>query len=163
MTRLLAKTFAACGLVACGGKGVPFPSGNLGRAKATLGSIYKRYGVGGSCLLRENHPFDAECQAGYVLSGDRACPNACSYLWPFSGTLPAVTAMLGADSSYRSVLEGRALPGLAEYLDTTRMPAACAAYVEAASERFYDAGRNGRNVRPHGHPETQTKPITKTT
>lgn len=100
MKRLLAITFAACG-----GKGVPFPSGNLGRAKATL----------------------------------------------------------GADSSYRSVLEGRALPGLVEYLDTTRMPAACAAYVEAASERFYDAGLNGRNVRPHGHPETQTKPITKTT
>lgn len=163
MKRLLAITFAASRLVACGGKGVPFPSGNPGRAKATLDSIYKRCGVGGSCLLRENHPFDAECQAGYVLSGDRACPNACSCLWPFSGTLSAVTAMPGADSSYRSVQEGRVLPRLAEYLDTTRMSAACAAYVEAAPERFCDAGRNGRNVRPHGHPETQTKPITKTT
>lgn len=99
MKRLLAITFAACGLVACGGKGVPFPSGNPERAKATLYSIYERYGVGGSCLLRENHPFDAEC----------------------------------------------------------------AAYVEAAPERFCDAGRNGRNVRPHGHSETQIKPITKTT
>ncbi|WP_295962010.1 hypothetical protein [uncultured Alistipes sp.] len=163
MKRLFAITFAASRLVACVGKGVPFPSGNPGRAKATLDSIYKRCGVGGSCLLRENHPFDAECQAGYVLSGDRACPNACSCLWPFSGILSAVTAMPGADASYRSVLEGRVLPRLAEYLDTTRMPAACAAYVEAAPERFCDAGRNGRNVRPHGHPETQTKPITKTT
>lgn len=95
MKRLLAITFAASRLVACGGKGVPFPSGNPGRAKATLYSIYKRCGVGGSCLLRENHPFDAECLAGYVLSGDRACPNACSCLWPFSGTLSAVTAMPG--------------------------------------------------------------------
>ena len=138
MKKLLAITFAACGLVACGGKDVPLPSGNLGRAKATLDSIYKWYGVGGSCLLRENYPFAAGYQAGCRLSGDRACPNAYSYLWPFSGTLSAVTAMLAADSSYRSVLEKRVLPGLAEYLDTTRMPAAYAAYVEAAPDRFYD-------------------------
>ncbi len=33
-----------------------------------------------------------------------------------------MNAILEADASYRSVLDGRVLPGLAEYLDTTRMP-----------------------------------------
>ena len=33
---------------------------------------------------------------------------------------------------------GRILPGLARYLDTTRMPVAYAAYVDAGSDRFYD-------------------------
>ena len=41
---------------------------------------------------------------------------------------------------YRSVLDGRVLPGLAQYLDTTRMPAAYASYINTApaSDRFYD-------------------------
>lgn len=39
-------------------------AGNLGRAKATLDSIYKWYGVDGSFLLRENYPFDADYKAG---------------------------------------------------------------------------------------------------
>ena len=91
----------------------------------------------GSFLLRENHPFDADYKAGYLAEG-QAAPNPYSYLWPFSGTLSAATAILGADPSYRSVIDGRILPGLARYLDTMRMPVAYAAYVDAGSDRFYD-------------------------
>ena len=92
------------------------------------------------CLLRENYPFNADYKAGYLASEDQARPNPYSYLWPFSGTLSAVNTILEEDASYRSVLDGRVLPGLAEYLDTTRMPAAYASYINTApaSDRFYD-------------------------
>ena len=36
------------------------------------------------------------------------------------------------------MIDGPILPGLARYLDTTRMPVAYAAYVDAGSDRFYD-------------------------
>ena len=136
MKRFLAITLLTCSFAACGRCGATAP-GKLGRAKATLDSIYKWYGVDGSFLLRENHPFDADYKAGYLAEG-QAAPNPYSYLWPFSGTLSAATAILGADPSYRSVIDGRILPGLARYLDTTRMPVAYAAYVDAGSDRFYD-------------------------
>ncbi len=136
MKRFLAITLLTCSLAACGRCGATAP-GNLGRAKATLDSIYKWYGVDGSFLLRENYPFDADYKAGYLAEGQAAL-NPYSYLWPFSGTLSAATAILGADPSYRSVIDGRILPGLARYLDTTRMPVAYAAYVDAGSDRFYD-------------------------
>lgn len=136
MKRFLAITLLTCSFAACGRCGTTAP-GNLGRAKATLDSIYKWYGVDGSFLLRENYPFDADYKAGYLAEG-QAAPNPYSYLWPFSGTLSAATAILGTDPSYRSVIDGRILPGLARYLDTTRMPVAYAAYVDAGSDRFYD-------------------------
>lgn len=136
MKRFLAITLLTCSLAACGRCGATAP-GNLGRAKATLDSIYKWYGVDGSFLLRENYPFDADYKAGYLAEGQAAL-NPYSYLWPFSGTLSAATAILGADPSYRSVIDGRILPGLARYLDTTRMPVAYAAYVDAGADRFYD-------------------------
>ena len=136
MKRFLAITLLTCSFAACGRCGTTAP-GNLGRAKATLDSIYKWYGVDGSFLLRENYPFDADYTAGYLAEG-QAAPNPYSYLWPFSGTLSAATAILGTDPSYRSVIDGRILPGLARYLDTTRMPVAYAAYVDAGSDRFYD-------------------------
>ena len=136
MKRFLAITLLTCSFAACGRCGATAP-GHLGRAKATLDSIYKWYGVDGSFLLRENHPFDADYKAGYLAEG-QAAPNPYSYLWPFSGTLSAATAILGADPSYRSVIDGCILPGLARYLDTTRMPVAYAAYVDAGADRFYD-------------------------
>ncbi|WP_295939296.1 glycoside hydrolase family 76 protein [uncultured Alistipes sp.] len=130
---------AACALVACSG-GNARRSRNLDRAKATLDSIYKYYGVAGSGLLRENYPFNADYKAGYLASEEQARPNPYSYLWPFSGTLSAVNAILEADASYRSVLDNRVLGGLAEYLDTAREPVAYASYINSApaSDRFYD-------------------------
>lgn len=113
---------------------------NLARAKATMDSIYANYGVEGSFLLRENHPFNDGYRAGYLASEDQARPNPYSYLWPFSGTLSAANVILEADPAYRSVVDGRVLPGLAEYLDTVRKPAAYSSYINTApeSDRFYD-------------------------
>lgn len=136
---LTAAAVAACAFAACD-RTSPSQARNLERAKATLDSVYASYGVADRCLLRENYPFNADYKAGYLASEDQARPNPYSYLWPFSGTLSAVNTILEEDASYRSVLDGRVLPGLAEYLDTTRMPAAYASYINTApaSDRFYD-------------------------
>lgn len=124
---LTAAAVAACAFAACD-RTSPSQARNLDRAKATLDSVYAYYGVADRCLLRENYPFNAGYKAGYLASEDQARPNPYSYLWPFSGTLSAVNTILEEDASYRSVLDNRVLPGLAEYLDTTRMPAAYASY-----------------------------------
>lgn len=141
MKKLLIMAFAASAFAACcNNGGVACDARNLDRAKATLDSIYAHYGVAENRLLRENYPFNVDYTASYLASADQARPNPYSYLWPFSGTLSAVNAILEADASYRSVLDGRVLLGLAEYLDTTRMPAAYASYINtaSASDRFYD-------------------------
>lgn len=131
---------AACLLTACNGTATQDAACELERAKATLDTIYARYGVPENCLLRENHPFNADYKAGYLASEDQARPNPYSYLWPFSGTLSAASAILESDPSYRTVVDERVLPGLAEYLDTVRMPAAYSSYIHSApaSDRFYD-------------------------
>lgn len=115
-------------------------SRNLDRAKATMNAIYACYGIEGSSLLRENHPYNDRYRAGYLASEEQAVPNPYSYLWPFSGTLSAANVILESDPAYRTTLEGRVLPGLAEYLDTTRMPVAYSSYINSApaSDRFYD-------------------------
>ena len=141
MKKLLIMAFAASAFAACcNNGGAACDARNLDRAKATLDSIYAHYGVVENRLLRENYPFNVDYTASYLASADQARPNPYSYLWPFSGTLSAVNTILEADASYRSVLDGRVLPGLAEYLDTTRMPAAYASYINTApaSDRFYD-------------------------
>lgn len=110
------------------------------RAKRTMEAVYAHYGVDGSPLLRENHPFNVQYRAGYLASEEQAQPNPYSYLWPFSGSLSAGSAILETDPAYRTVIDGRVLPGLAEYADTLRKPAAYASYVRTAapSDRFYD-------------------------
>lgn len=109
----------------------------LTRATQTLDSIYAHYSVEGTCLLRENCPPDA-----HVYNPDK---RQYSYLWPYAGTFSAVCALLDASGSdnveYTRLLEKRVLPGLQEYLDNRRQPAAYASYISSAtpaSNRFYD-------------------------
>jgi hypothetical protein len=122
MKKLLIMAFAASAFAACcNNGGAACDARNLDRAKATLDSIYAHYGVAENRLLRENYPFNVDYMASYLASADQARPNPYSYLWPFSGTLSAVNTILEADASYRSVLDGRVLPGLAEYLACPRL------------------------------------------
>ena len=65
---------AACLLTACNGTATQDAACELERAKATLDTIYARYGVPENCLLRENHPFNADYKAGYLASEDQARP-----------------------------------------------------------------------------------------
>ena len=104
-------------------------------------AIYSHYSVPGSCLLRENYPFDDGYRAGYLASEEQASrPNPYSYLWPFSGTLSAAAAIIELEPSYLDTLSGRVLPGLDEYYDAKREPHAYSSYINSApaSDRFYD-------------------------
>lgn len=111
------------------------------RAAETLDSVYARYSTDSTCLLRENYPFIETYEATYLASEPQS-QNAYSYLWPFSGTLSAISALYEAtgDSVYVEMWDNRALPGLENYYDTCRRPAAYASYINTASpsDRFYD-------------------------
>jgi uncharacterized protein YyaL (SSP411 family) len=115
---------------------------NLSRAEITLDSLYSHYAVTGSHLLRENYPFKDRYSATYLATAEESTANKYSYLWPYSGTLSAVSALIEATGSdkYKEILEKDVLPGLEEYFDTKRQPAGYASYINSApqSDRFYD-------------------------
>lgn len=128
---------------ACATKSVHEENTDRLRAQQTLDSLYKYYSVEGSNLLRETYPLDSAHTATYLASAEQAnIPNAYSYLWPYSGTFSAINVLIAAgDTVYnKKVLDNRVLPGLEEYLDTKRQPAAYASYINSApeSDRFYD-------------------------
>lgn len=128
-------------IAACTGSNDKGCNPGLEHAISTMEAIYSCYSSEGTCLLRENFPSDDGYKAGYLASEEQAArPNPYSYLWPFSGTLSAAAAIMGSDMSYSSVLEEKVLPGLEEYLDTLRHPAAYSSYITSASQsdRFYD-------------------------
>ncbi len=114
------------------------------RAKQTLDSLYSKYSVVNTSLLRENYPFDQKYSATYLADGGQsaAASNSFSYLWPYSGTFSAVNALFKAtkDTVYQSLLCSKVLPGLEEYLDSVRKPSAYSSYIHSAapSDRFYD-------------------------
>lgn len=113
----------------------------LDRAKQTLDSLYANYSVEEKLLLRENYPFDEDYMATYLASEEQASmPNPYAFLWPFSGTFSAVSAIMESDGDYRRMLDSRVLPGLEEYYDTKRTPAGYASYIESTppADRFYD-------------------------
>ncbi|MCK9181081.1 MAG: glycoside hydrolase family 76 protein [Bacteroides sp.] len=113
------------------------------KSKQTLDSLYQHFGVSESNLLRETFPYDDQHKATYLASESAAdTPNAYSYLWPYSGTLSAVTALLEStkENQYKELLDNKVLPGLECYFDTEREPAGYASYIQGAptSDRFYD-------------------------
>lgn len=119
------------------------PNIELVRATQTLDSLYTHYGVTGTNLLRENYPSDIEnYTASYLASEAANTHNLYSYLWPFSGTFSAVNALFAATHNkyYKGIIDQQVLPGLEEYLDTSREPVAYASYIHTApqSDRFYD-------------------------
>ncbi|MDR0431605.1 MAG: glycoside hydrolase family 76 protein [Tannerellaceae bacterium] len=116
---------------------------NLKKAETTLDSIFQRYRVSNSCLLRETFPFGNGYNATYLASEDQNnVTNEFAYLWPYSGVFSAVNVLLevSKDDKYLELLNKCILPGLEEYFDTVRSPYAYASYIFDAplSDRFYD-------------------------
>ncbi|TYR38482.1 alpha-1,6-mannanase [Sphingobacterium phlebotomi] len=113
------------------------------RAQETLKIIEKLYAVrDGNNLFRETYPYDDAYNASYLGGGaDSNKSNPYAYLWPFSGSLSAYTALLekSHDAGVRKHLDDFILPGLEQYYDK-RQPAAYASYINSAplSDRFYD-------------------------
>lgn len=140
--RLLKVTGALIGTAAVAALPAFRPIPATDRAQQTLDAIYASYSASGSPLLRENYPYDTTYRAGYLAEGSESAPNPYAYLWPFSGTLSAANALLEMtdDRRYLDLVDERILPGLQEYYDDSRLPAAYASYVRSAglSDRFYD-------------------------
>lgn len=112
-------------------------------ATKTLDAIYSHYSIDESCLLRETYPFDQAHRATYLANEEQAdLKKPYSYLWPFSGSLSAVSALFGAtgDKKYLELFDNKVFPGLKMYYDTRRFPDAYASYINTAplSDRFYD-------------------------
>lgn len=115
---------------------------NIAKAQTTLDSVYRHYSVQNTTLLRETFPFNSDYAATYLDNQDQAKPNPYSFLWPYSGSLSAVSAIMmhKKTKGVESYLTAKVLPGLAHYFDTTRSPFAYASYINDAplSDRFYD-------------------------
>ncbi|MEA4982691.1 MAG: glycoside hydrolase family 76 protein [Paludibacter sp.] len=124
---------------ACGNSHLP--DYNYERSEITLKAIYDNYGVKGVNLFRETWPFNDQHEVTY-LAQQTESRNEYSYLWPFSGSLSALTALYeaGENETFLKQLEDRILPGLEMYFDTKRSPGAYASYINSApaSDRFYD-------------------------
>jgi len=116
---------------------------DYGKAWESLKIIEKLYAVlDGKHLFRETYPYDDAYQASYLGSGANVNKsNRYSYLWPFSGSLSAYTALLGKsnDEGVRKYIDDVVLSGLEQYHDK-RAPTAYASYISTAplSDRFYD-------------------------
>ena len=113
------------------------------KADLTLQAIYQNYSIKDTHLLRETYPFNEEYTASYLSDEEQAKrKNPYSYLWPYSGTLSVTTALyeIAKEKKYAGILQKNVFPGLEEYFDTKRTPAAYASYVNSApqSDRFYD-------------------------
>lgn len=116
---------------------------NIKRANETLNRIYKCYSIENSFLLHETYPFNENNKATYLANSEQAGQNKMySYLWPYSGSLSAVSALYEATFSknYLYKFNHEVLPGLEMYLDTLRHPSAYASYIhsEPLPDRFYD-------------------------
>ena len=117
---------------------------NLQHSEELMNIIFDHYSVEGTNLLRETYPFNIQHKATYLATEDRSeQANQYSYLWPYSGSLTAVCALLEAtsnESKYLQMLDSTVLPGLEKYYDTRRQPSAYASYINTApmSDRFYD-------------------------
>jgi len=116
---------------------------NYEKASKSLSIIEQLYGVpDGHHLYREVYPFDQTYNASYLGDGDNIKKsNPYSYLWPFSGSLSAYTALLekSNDPQIKKHIDEQVLPALENYYDK-RQPAAYASYLSSAplSDRFYD-------------------------
>ena len=137
---IMTATMSLFVMYGCCTQEAPASASNLVHAKNTLDSIFKFYGNSENCLLTENFPHDTTYSATYLATEDNQHGNTYSYLWPFSGILSAVSEIIASDPSYLSILEAKVLPGLMEYYDDTRKPAAFSSYIKSApkSDRFYD-------------------------
>ncbi len=110
-------------------------------SEETLDSIYSRYGIPGTGLLRENYPFDSGYKAGYLagMTVYKVIPI------PICGPSPAHCRLCRQSmrqhrtrNGFRCLMKGLCRSEM--YADEKRIPPAYASYVNTAaqSDRFYD-------------------------
>ena len=117
---MLGRCFALAFLLFFSGKSFA-ENDNYTRAADTFKAIEKLYGVEDVPLFRETYPFDNHLKVSYLSNQEQAEQQKLySYLWPFSGSLSAVTALLEVKpkSDFRKVLTKTVRPGHAEDSDS---------------------------------------------
>lgn len=114
------------------------------RAKNTMATIYAKYGNDKNNLLVEKYPFDDKFKADYLHNSAQAeQPKKYAYLWPYSGSLSAINALMELPKQiqiYQPIVDNTVIIGLREYRDDKRSPVGYASYINDApmSDRFYD-------------------------
>jgi len=119
------------------------PNSYIGIADSTLTRIYEFYSAGeGNNLLNETYPVDPKNVVSYVINQDTTSKKRVAFLWPTSGVLSAVVALIEntKDARYKDLLNTKVLPGLENYYDTSRQPACYQSYLssEGMQDRYYD-------------------------
>lgn len=115
----------------------------LNIANSILDNIMTLYYVPSHGLLSETYPFNPNNKVTYLAEGseDRKLQEV-SFLWPYSGMLSGLVSLYSKteNSEYLDILKQNILPGLEEYYDSNRLPAAYQSYPTFAgnSDRFYD-------------------------
>ncbi|HEY6913182.1 MAG TPA: glycoside hydrolase family 76 protein [Paludibacter sp.] len=93
-------------------------------------------------MLNETYPLDPKNIVSYVINQDTTTTKRVAYLWPTSGVLSAVVALLETtkDIRYKTMLDTDVLPGLQRYYDSSRSPACYQSYLrsEGLHDRYYD-------------------------
>jgi hypothetical protein len=135
-------SFIIIGLTALSGfQGRP-KNENLIRAEATLKQIFSLYDAGHGHLFYETYPYKPDNKVSYLADDDTVTVPRVAYLWPTSGVFSGVNALLKATGGkrYLKLLENNILPGLEQYYDSLRKPAAYQSYITKAgiSDRYYD-------------------------
>lgn len=116
---------------------------NFNLAKQTLSNVYQLYKApADTFLLNETYPFNPSHVATYTVSDNQVTKQRVAYLWPTSGMLSGIAAMLevSGDPYYKMVLDSKVIPGLNMYFDSKRSPNCYQSYIntEPVSDRFYD-------------------------
>lgn len=118
-------------------------NGYIDNANSTLTNIYKFYRAdAGNHLLNETYPVDPKNIVSYVINQDTTTKKRVAFLWPTSGILSGVVALLEntKDAQYKKMLDTDILPGLENYYDASRLPACYQSYLnsDGQQDRYYD-------------------------
>jgi uncharacterized protein YyaL (SSP411 family) len=115
---------------------------NLSAAKSTLRQIFRLYDAGHDNLLNEYYPVKPGNKVSYLAGNDTVTGTRVAYLWPTSGVLSGVIALMetAGDKQYLKILEKKVIPGLDNYFDSQRNPPCYQSYltITGKSDRYYD-------------------------
>lgn len=118
------------------------PINYTGNSALILDKIFEFYSAGHKGLFNETYPYQEENKATYLAGEDTLKGKRVAYLWPTSGVMSGVVALLKVteDADYALMLEKIIVPGLDNYYDAVRQPACYQSYIVQAgfSDRFYD-------------------------
>ncbi|MGQ1891617.1 glycoside hydrolase family 76 protein [Thermophagus sp. OGC60D27] len=112
------------------------------RAQQTMDKILKFYDAHYHHLFNESFPPSSGKPVSYLVEQDSLAGRKVAFLWPTSGLLSAVNALIKRTGSeeYERMLREIIVPNLENYYDEDRVPPAYQSYIVQGgeSDRYYD-------------------------